>query len=241
MTTADTFERHGRNRLLDALPDSSRERLAELLQPVKLAFRKTLYEPNVPIDCVYFPLSGVVSLITTVDGATSVEVGTVGNEGMVGVPVLLGARTTPGKAFSQIPGMALAIEAGAFRAAVDQDSELRDLMGRYTQALFNQIAQSAACNRVHSIDERCARWLLMSHDRVAADRFPLTQEFLGQMLGVRRASVNTAAGVLQRAGFISYVRGVVTITDRIGLESASCECYRIVRDEFDRLLRMADQ
>jgi CRP-like cAMP-binding protein len=165
-----------------------------------------------------------------------VEVGTVGNEGMLGLPVFLGADSSPGAAFCQVPGRALRMPAEALRAAASVEGPLRDLLQRYAQALMDQIAQSAACNRAHSTEERLCRWLLMTHDRVGADRFPLTQEFLGQMLGVRRAGVSATASILQRAGFIRYSRGTITITDRAGLESASCGCYRVVRDEFDRLL-----
>jgi CRP-like cAMP-binding protein len=150
--------------------------------------------------------------------------------------VFLGARSIPGEAFCQVAGRALRVPAEALIREASTRGPLHDLLQRYTQALFNQVAQTAACNRAHSIDERCARWLLITHDQVGADRFPLTQQFLAMMLGVRRAGVNAAAGILQRAGFVRYRRGVITVTDRPGLESAACACYRIVRDEFERLL-----
>lgn len=236
MPTSDPYDRQGGNRLLDSLPPDFRARFMPRLTRIPLVVKQVAYEANQPIPAVYFPISGVVSLVTVSDEGVSIEVATVGNEGMVGIPLLLGAESTPGRAFVQIPGEALRMEAAEFRAQLQQDGLLRDHLGRYTQSLFNQIAQSAACNRLHSIDERCARWLLMTHDRVSSDQYPLTQEFLAQMLGVRRASVNAAASILQRAGYIRYSRGTITIVDRERLESASCECYRIIRDEYDRLL-----
>ncbi len=236
MSTGEPFAPRGGNRLLESLPPDLRERLLPRLDRVQFAFKQIFYDVNQPITAVYFPISGVVSLVTITEDGGIVEVATVGNEGMVGIPLLLGAESTPGRAFVQVPGEGWRMEAAEFRAQLQRDDRLRDHLGRYTQSLFDQIAQSAACNRLHSINERCARWLLMTHDRVGRDEFPLTQEFLAQMLGVRRASVNAAASFLQRAGFIRYSRGVITILDRAGLESASCECYRILRDEFERLL-----
>lgn len=166
----------------------------------------------------------------------AVEVATVGNEGMVGLPVFLEAATIPGKAFAQIPGEAWRMSADTFKEQVSPGTPLHELLQRYTQALFNLISQSTACNRLHTVEERACRWLLMTHDRVGSDSFPLTQEFLAQMLGVRRPTVSTVASILQRAGFISYSRGKITILDREGLESASCECYEIIRAEFERLV-----
>jgi CRP-like cAMP-binding protein len=170
------------------------------------------------------------------EDGTVVELATVGNEGMVGLPVFLGGDTMPLKAFVQIPGDAMRMKADVFKDSVNQGSPLHGLLQRYTQALFNQVAQSTACNRVHSIEERCCRWLLMTRDRVESDGFPLTQEFLSQMLGVRRPSVSVVAAILQKAGLIRYSRGRITILDREGLEAAACECYAIIKQEFDRLL-----
>ena len=236
MTAADPLQRPGHNRILAALPREVIDRLRPQLGPVALGFKQVLYEPNQPISHVYFPCSGVMSMITILDDDTMIEVATVGNEGFVGVPIFLGATSMPGQAFCQVPGEAFRMEVGAFQRASESVGELREVLRRYVQGLFNQIAQSAACNRVHSIDERCARWLLMTHDRVGADTFPLTQEFLAQMLGVRRTGVSAAASILQKAGYVRYSRGVMTITDRAGLASAACECYRVVQDEYDRLL-----
>ncbi len=234
-----TFQDHPKalkNRLLAALPTEEYERLEPYLQRVSLEFHQSLYQPNEPIEHVYFPTDGVVSLLNLMENGDAVEVGTVGNEGMVGLPVLLGANTIPGQAFSQIPGAALRMRANVFQREVTPGSPLYNLLLRYTLALFNQIAQSSACNRLHSIEERFCRWMLMTQDRVASNQFPITHEFLGQMLGVRRASVSVVAATIQKAGLITYKRGKMTILDREGLEDVSCECYAIIKGEFERLV-----
>jgi len=225
------------NRILDALPPKEYERLLPALSPVSLELKRLLLEPGTAIDTVYFPVGAVVSLLTTMDDGSAVEVATLGNEGIVGVPVFLGAQAMGARDFYQVqvPGHAVAMDTAAFLESTGRDP-LRGLVQRYAQALFSQVTQQVACNGLHSVEERCSRWMLLTHDRVGGDEFPLTQEFLAQMLGVRRASVTVAAGILQRAGFIRYVRGRVAIVDRDGLENASCECYRIIRSEFDRLL-----
>lgn len=224
------------NRLLAALPSEGLERLREKFERVPLALREVLYNPDEPLGHVWFPLDGVVSLVSIMSDGATVETATVGNEGLVGLPVFLGVASLPGQAFVQVPGEALRLPVEDLRREVRDGRPLHSLLNRYTQTLFNQVAQSAACNRLHAIDERCARWLLMTHDRVSSDSFPLTQEFLAQMLGVRRPSVSTAASILQRAGFIRYRRGKITVLDRPGLEGAACECYGVVRREYDRLL-----
>jgi CRP-like cAMP-binding protein len=170
------------------------------------------------------------------DDGSSVEIGTVGREGFVGVPVLLeGGYTSEHQAITQIGGTTVRVAAPDFRQLVNELPALRTMLHRYTLALLAQIAQASACNRLHTLDQRCARWLLMTHDRVGRDEFPLTQDFLAQMLGVRRAGVNEAQQQLSNAGVISYVRGNVTILDRAGLEHKSCECYQLIRAEHDRL------
>ena len=226
----------GENRLFSALPADMSDRLRPHVEVVDLALRQGLYTANEPITHVYFPRTAVCSLVLALDGDTSVEIATVGNEGMVGLPAFLGADSIPGEAFCQVAGQAMRLPADVLHREASRRGALHDLLQRYTQAHINQIAQSAACSRVHSIDERCARWLLITRDQVGTDQFHLTQQFLAMMLGVRRAGVNAAASILQRAGYIRYGRGVITVTDRAGLESAACACYRIVRDEFDRLL-----
>ena len=224
------------NRLLAALPTEEYSRLLPNLETVSLAFKQVLYEPNEPIEHVYFPNNGVVSLVNIMQNGATVEIATVGKEGMVGLPVFLEADKIPGQAFSQVPGDAMRMKADVFKDSVNRGGPLQNLLLRYTQTLFNFIAQSAACNSLHSIEQRCCRWLLITHDRVERDEFPLTQEFLSQMLGVRRAGVGEVAGNLQKAGLIRYSRGRMTILDREGLKSAGCECYETVKQEFDRLL-----
>lgn len=225
-----------KNRLLSALPNSEYERLLPHLEPVSLTFKQIIYAPNEPIEYVYFPNSGIISLVNLTEDGGTVEAATVGNEGMAGIPVLLGTDRMIGQAISQIVGDAVRMKADVFKREVTPGSPLHNLLLRYTQALMNLISQSVACNRLHSVEKRCCRWLLLCQDRVQSDQFPLTQEFLAQMLGVRRASVSEVAAILQRAGLIRYSRGKITICDRAGLEASSCECYRIVKEEFDRLL-----
>ena len=197
-----------------------------------------LYERGATITTVFFPVSAVVSLLTTMQDGMGVEIATIGNEGMVGHPLFLGSESIPARELAQVqvPGDLLSLDASTFEAEITPNGPLREVVQRYVQALFSQISQQVACNGLHSVEERCCRWLLLTHDRVDIDEFPLTQEFLAQMLGVRRASVTLAAGTLQNAGFIEYRRGRLRIIDREGLESASCECYQVIADEFDRLL-----
>lgn len=235
--SASTSPRNSiKNRLLAALPLEEYSRLLPNLETVPLEFKQVLYEPNQLIDYVYFPNHGVISVLNIMEDGQAVEVATVGNEGMIGLPVFLGADKSLQQAFAQIPGDAMRMRVDVFKDKVTPGSSLHHLLQRYTQVLFNQVAQSAACNRLHSIEERCSRWLLMTQDRVGKDQFPLTQEFLSQMLGVRRASVTVVSGILQKAGLIQYTRGKITILDRVGLEAASCECYSIIKAEYDHLL-----
>jgi CRP-like cAMP-binding protein len=207
------------------------------MRPVRASRAASASGPSASSSHVYFPIGVVISLVTSMEDGTAVELATVGREGMVGLPVFLGTGSLPIQAFGQIPGEALRVTAEAFRAEIKRNGPLVQVLNRYMQALFIQVAQVAACNRVHLVEQRRARWLLQTHDRVGADQFLLTQEFLAQMLGVRRAGVSVAAGLLQKAGLIRYARGRITILDRPGQESAACECYRVVRREFDRLLR----
>ena len=235
MPPLENADHHG-NRLLDLLPAADRRRLLERMELVELDLRQPVYESGKPIEHVYFPLTTVISMLAVMEDGQAVEVATMGSEGMAGLPVFLGASTSPDLAFAQIPGRALRMAAGEFRELANGAGTVQALLQRYTQAFFVQLAQGAACNRLHSLDQRLARWLLMTHDRVGRDRFPLTQEFMGRMLGVRRATVTQAAGRLQQAGLITYSRGIITIVDRPGLEAVSCECYRIITEEHHRLL-----
>jgi CRP-like cAMP-binding protein len=224
------------NRLLSALPIEEYKRLLPNLELVSLNFKQIIYAPDEPIEYVYFPNSGVISLVNVTEDGKTVEAGMVGNEGMAGIPVLLGADKMPGLAISQVVGDAVRMKADVFKREVTPGTSLYKLLLRYTQALLNQISQSVACNSLHPVERRCCRWLLMCHDRVRSDQFMLTQELLSQMLGVRRASVSVVAATVQKAGLIRYNRGRITIVDREGLEAGSCECYRVVKQEFDRLL-----
>jgi CRP-like cAMP-binding protein len=225
-----------RNRLLELLHPADFDRLRLHLEPVALEYRQSLYEANAPITSVYFPIDGVVSLVNTMaDGSTS-EVGTIGNEGIVGVPAILGDCLAPTSAYVQVPGSGLRLAADTLTAELERSARTRIIMLHYAHAFFNQVAQSAACNQLHQIEQRCCRWLLMTHDRVQSDQFQLTQEFLGMMLGVRRTSVTAVAGELRRQKLIGYNRGRVTVLNRIGLERHACECYAVSKNEFDRLL-----
>ena len=224
------------NRIIAAVPKKEQARLADQLEPVQLGLKDVLYEPGQPIRFVYFPMTCVISLVKTMKDGRVFEFATVGNEGMAGIPLLLGATSEPATALAQIAGAALRMRAANFGQEVARGGALPDLLHRYTEAFLNQVAQSVSCNRAHDIVQRCGRWLLMTHDRVDGDQFALTQEFLAQMLGVQRASANKAAGMLQDRALIAHRRGRITILDRKGLERVACECYKIVRDEFERLM-----
>jgi CRP-like cAMP-binding protein len=224
------------NRLLASLSNTDYERLRSHLEPVCLEYKRSLYDANKPIDFVYFIESGVASLVNTMRNGDAAEVGTIGNEGIVGLPIVFGDKQAPASVYMQVPGAGLRMKASLFSQELLQSTSMRTAMLHYAQAFFNQVAQSAACAHFHSLEQRCCRWLLMTHDRMESDEFRLTQEFLAMMLGVRRAGVTVAAGALQRAGLIRYKHGRVTILDRDGLKKLSCECYDIGKREFDRLL-----
>src|ERR1035437_8122773 len=226
------------NHLLEALPEIERQSLERHLRPAHLTVKTVLFDPGQPIAHVYFPIDGVISLVTPLADGNIVEVATIGNEGIVGVPLVPGGSLAV-RAISQVGGRTLRMEAGEFIRGLERLPAFRALVQKYVQALFGQISQAAACNRFHSNEERLSRWLLMSHDRVGADTFPITHEFLGQMLGSRRATVTLSAGLLQSAGLIRYHRGRVTIVDREGLESVSCECYGIIKAALDRVVSAA--
>jgi CRP-like cAMP-binding protein len=226
-----------RNRILSGLPEDVYGICRQLLEPVDLEHRQSIYEADRPIERVYFPLTAVVSLITPMADGSEIEAAIVGNEGVVGLPVFLGASSIPMTAFAQVPGRALRMDADAFRELLaDTDGPLSILLQRYAQTMFTQLAQNVACNRLHSVEQRCARWLLMTADRVDAEQFPLTQEFLAHMLGVRRASVTEVAGRLAQSGCIRSGYGSVTVLDRHRLEQASCECYQVISSMITRML-----
>lgn len=229
-------DRPDENQLLAALPAEEYARLRPHLEHIRLVARDAVIMADTPITHIHFPRTAVLSMVLDLEDGGAVEVATVGNEGMVGLPIFFGADQCPTRTFCQVAGEALRIEAAAFREAVDRRGPFDNLVRRYAQAAFNQVAQTSACNRLHSVEQRLCRWLLMTHDRVRSDRLPLTQEFLALMLGVQRPSVSVVAALLQRAGLIRYARGLVDVLDREGLEAASCGCYRAVRRELERLL-----
>jgi CRP-like cAMP-binding protein len=230
-----------RNRLLAALPPEVLAALWPRLQPVELAFRQILHEPGKPIASIYFPETGWASMLAYLEDGDAAEVGLVGHEGFVGLPILLGGDSDDLEAMVQAPGTALRMDARAFREELERLPVFRILLLRYALVHHGQVARSAACNGRHQIDQRLARWLLMAHDRAQEDAFPMTHEFLSMMLGVRRAGVTVAAGQLSKAGFIHYERGRIQITDRPSLESVSCECYGVVRRACDALLKQATE
>lgn len=226
------------NQILRGLPVEEYARLEPHLERVHLEVRDLLFDVHARIEHVYFPEDGVCSIIGLMADGSAVETATVGNEGMVGLPVFHGTDRTSAQAFCQVPGHALRLSADIFATEVRRSQAFTLILHRYSQALFTLVGQSSACNRLHLMRQRCARWLLHTHDRVGAsvDSFPLTHQFISQMLGVRRATVTEAMGQLQEANAIRYANGVIEIVDRSRLEAQACECYAVVRSEFDRLL-----
>ncbi len=227
------------NRILAALPEREQALVRPDLERVTLRARDILYPADEPLSHVYFPQGAVLSVLTVMQSGAAVEIGTFGLEGLSGAQLILGGDRAPSQMICQIPGEALRMPVPQFLSHLKTARTFQRIVRRYTEALFNFMGQSIACNRLHTVDERCARWLLMSHDRVGGDQFDLTQEFLAIMLGVHRPGVSIAAASLQQAGFIKYTRGHVVIRDRKGLESAACECYQITADQFARSLRGA--
>ncbi len=222
------------NRVLASLPPRDYKRLSRLLEPVELEFGQVLFEPGTAITYVYFPIDCLVSLLTAVDKRRSLEVGMVGNEGMAGMPFILGMGVSGVRALVQGAGRALRVAAAPFRTEFERSRPLQEALYRYTYALMAQISQTAACNRFHEAEPRLCRWLLMTRDRVGSNAFPLTQEFLAHMLGLRRVGVTQAASALKRRKLITYARGSIEILDGKGLEKSACSCYRVVKAVFDR-------
>ena len=224
------------NRLLAALPPEEYERLQPNLQPVSFALGEVVYEFGGQLDYVFFPTNSIVSLLYTMENGTSAEMGLTGNDGVVGIALFMGGGTMPNRAMVQSAGGAFKMKAKILQDEFARGGKFQHLLLRYTQALITQISQTAVCNRLHSVEQQLCRWLLLSHDRVQADELVMTQELIADMLGVRREGVTVAAGRLQDSGAISYVRGRIQILDRQKLEASVCECYRVVKDELDRLL-----
>jgi CRP-like cAMP-binding protein len=234
MPASDSFRRPEKNQLLKALPQADYERLETDLREVFLSHGRVLFEPSERITHVYFPQHSVVSLLTPIAEEPGVEVAIVGNEGMVGLSVFLGSDIATMQAIAQIPDGARSLTVEAFRQSIARGTAFRRIMLRYTEAMVRQLARCSACNQRHRAEQRCARWLLMAHDRVGADHFTLTQESLGKMLDVKRPTVSAAARHLQAAGAIQYSRGRVTVADRACLERATCVCYRALVDDYAR-------
>lgn len=224
------------NRLLSALSPEVHARLLPRMEKIALRSRQTLYEAGAPLTHVWFPLSGVVSLVIELKKSVAVEIGTVGNEGLIGIPVFLGAESSPIRMLCQVAGQGLRMRGDAFRRALAEHAELEDVVRRYAHTMLNQTARSTACNYVHTVRQRLCRWLLVTQDRVGSNEFHLTQELLGQTLAVRRPSVTIAAGLLRRDRLIDYQRGRVRVLDRAGLEAASCQCYTELRQELDEMI-----
>ena len=224
------------NRILAAIPSEELERLAPHFQRVPLVFKEIIFKAGDIIEFFYFPLDGVISMIASTESGRSVEVGIVGREGATDVSIVLGDDISSHHGIVQLAGSALKLSAVALREELRRDGELRSVLLRYSRFTLAQATQSAACNRLHSLEQRCARWLLAMRDRVEADTFPMTHEFLAYMLGVRRAGVTVAARALQHDGRVRYARGRLTILDAEGLEADACECHRVLKNELARLL-----
>lgn len=227
------------NWLLDGLPKEEYKRLQTDLEPVTFSLGEVVYESGGQMAYVYFPTTSHISLLYTMLNGTTAEMGLVGNEGVVGIALFMGGDTTPNRAMVQGGGDAFRMKAKSMQREFKRGGDFQHLLLRYTQALITQISQTAVCNRLHSVEQRLCRWLLMTHDRTHSDELQMTQEFISNMLGVRREGVTHAAHNLQNNGLISYVRGRIKILDRKGLEAHACECYAVVKEEHDRLLGWA--
>jgi CRP-like cAMP-binding protein len=225
------------NRLLAALPGEDYQRLARHSEPVALAPGEVLYESGERVGYVYFlNKNTLVSLVSTMEGGMSVEAGVVGNEGMIGIQAFMRTETTPHRSVVQLAGSALKMRADVLREEFNRGGALQDLLLRYTHALLTEISRTASCNHLHTVEERLSRWLLVIHDRVSADHLPLTQEMISRRLGAHRSSVSEVADTLRRKGLLRYSRGKITIPNREALKSMTCECYNIIKEEFDRVL-----
>ena len=223
------------NALLKALPEATKQRLFPQLKIIKLPLGKVIYEAGQNLENVYFPIDSIVSLLNVLEDGASAEISVVGNEGLVGIAVFMGGESTINRAIVQSAGRAYKLSASILFDEFNDNQNLRELLLRYTQALMAQMAQTAICNRHHSIDQQLCRWLLLSLDRLASNNLTMTQELIANMLGVRREGVTEAAGKLQKLGVIKYKRGQITVTNRQKLETLCCECYAVVKIETDRL------
>jgi CRP-like cAMP-binding protein len=222
--------------LLTKLPGAEYERIRPHLEPVSFKLGEVIYESGGQMSHIYFPTTSIISLLYLMENGASAEIGVIGNEGVLGIALFMGGETVPNRAVVQSAGAASRLKAEALQIEFARSGTFQRALLRYTQALISQISQTAVCNRLHSVEQQLCRWLLLSHDRLESDELIMTQELIANMLGVRREGVTHAARRLQEHGLISYVRGHIKILDRAGLEAAVCECYRVVRDEYDRLL-----
>jgi CRP-like cAMP-binding protein len=229
MPKNDVFEG---NAILACLTGKEKQLALEGGAMVDIKLREGIYQPEERIEEAYFPISAVLSVVARMRDGAMIEIGTIGREGTSAVPLLMGGETSANESFCQVPGRAWKMPARTFRGLLAKSQPFREFLNRYLQAYVNMLGQFAACNRLHSVYERCARWLLMTGDRVGSNEFPLTHEFLAIMLGSRRSGVTVAAAILQNAGFIHYAHGTMTILDRPGLEATTCECYKITTDQF---------
>lgn len=236
MTSTATKKEAVLNHLLGGVTAEELARLLPNLQPVSLPLGKVIYESGEKMDYVYFPTTAIISLLYIMENGSSAEIGVVGNDGMVGIAIFMGGDTTPNRAVVQSAGKTFKMKASMMKEEFTLGGRFHYLCLRYTQALITQISQTAVCNRLHSVDQQLCRWLLLSHDRLPSDRLIMTQDLISNMLGVRREGITHAAKRLQHAGVISYVRGDMTILNRKGLEGGACECYQVVKTEYDRLL-----
>jgi len=225
-----------KNQLLASLPDNEWQRWSAALEPVQMPLGEVLYEPGVALNYVYFPITSIVSLLYVMQNGASAEIAVVGNEGIVGVSLFMGGESTPSRAVVQSAGSGCRLKAQIMKEEFNKAGPVLHLLLRYTQALITQMAQTAVCNRHHSLDQQLCRWLLLSLDRLEGDELVMTQELIANMLGVRREGVTEGALNLQKFGLIKYARGHITVLDRAGLEKRTCECYAVVKREYDRLL-----
>jgi CRP-like cAMP-binding protein len=225
-----------KNHLLAALPKAEWDRWSRSLQRIEMPLGTVLYETGVALDYVYFPITSIVSLLYVMENGASAEIAVVGNEGLVGVSLFMGGESTSSRAVVQSGGMGCRLKSQLMKDEFNKGGAVLHLLLRYTQALITQMAQTAVCNRHHSLDQQLCRWLLLSLDRLQGDELVMTQELIANMLGVRREGVTEGALKLQKAGLIQYSRGHITVLDRAGLEQRTCECYAVVKREYDRLL-----
>src|SRR5690242_11025895 len=235
MSTTGAFEG---NAILANLTGEDQDQARTGGEVIEFKVRQSVYRPEERITDAYFPIGGIFSVVARMRDGAMIEVGTIGREGTTAIPLVMGSDTTANECFCQVPGAAWKMPGDGFRNLLGQSRTFREYLNRYLQAYVNMLGQLAACNRLHSVYERCARWLLMTQDRVGHDEFPLTHEFLAIMLGSRRSGVTVAAAALQKAGFIHYSHGTIAVLDRAGLEATTCECYKVTTDQFGDLLNV---